>query len=87
MRTITRSRMCKECEECPYKSNCNNKRMVAEMAMVPNEVQNATQNLNTPCLSATASIKINNNMSDSLLIEKQIMRNINRNFCSIESRW
>lgn len=77
MKTITRSRMCKECEKCPYKLNCNNKRMVAEMVMVTNVVQN----LNVPCTSMIMpSIKIDNGISVSEIMENIINKNARRRY-------
>ena len=73
MRTITRSRMCKECEECPYKSNCNNKRLVAEMAIVPN--------MNTMIGAMNATMP-NININNSVIIS-QIVENINKNICGM----
>ena len=71
METVTRSRMATECRKCPYTAKCNNKRMVAEMAITPN----AAQNLNVPCTpTIMTSVKIDNGISASEIIE-----NINKN--------
>ena len=67
----TGSRMCRKCQECAYKEDCQNKRLEAFCYIVPQEVAQ----INSPITN------VNTNNLDISELTKQIEKNLKKLHC------